>query len=300
MRAASAVAVVVAIAALVVASAALIFARGADKPRELAARLDAIEARTDTLAAQVKEASAAPQLDADALLQQLLSSEQLRDYVVRAGRPTPIAAPGEVPENVRRAAADTIKGLEIVDIRQRTARDGSIYYNVEGMLDGEKHDLRISESGEVLRADLPVAQAPEEVRKAAEAAVPGLSFASVERELRKDGGVLFEFKDGRVENDAGKYDTKVISADGRARVWEAEMPPALLPESVREAALKAVPGIELTQGEFVSEDQVFYRVEGRVAGRKCEITVSEAGEVINLKGKGLPPSRQDAPGETLF
>jgi uncharacterized membrane protein YkoI len=57
-----------------------------------------------------------------------------------------------------------------------------------------------------------------------------------------------------------------------------------LPETVREAAQRAVPGIHLTEMEVKgSESGMMYEVEGHADGKRYEIKVDAGGEVLDVE-----------------
>ena len=69
--------------------------------------------------------------------------------------------------------------------------------------------------------------------------------------------------------------------DGEVRVALSDVP-----DSVKQAALAAVPGLVLTGAERETEDgQVVYSLEGTVNGAPYEVEVSAAGTVLEIESE---------------
>lgn len=62
-------------------------------------------------------------------------------------RDIPIA---EVPEKILAAAKEAVPGIKITEAEVEEKRTG-IVYEVEGVVDGKKYEINISEEGKVLR-----------------------------------------------------------------------------------------------------------------------------------------------------
>ncbi|MHC4915645.1 MAG: PepSY domain-containing protein [Planctomycetota bacterium] len=74
-----------------------------------------------------------------------------------------------------------------------------------------------------------------------------------------------------------------VSAAGAGETEE-KVPLSKVPEVVKAAALKAVPGIVLTGAEKeVENGKVVYELEGTVRGKKYEIEVTPEGKVLEVE-----------------
>ncbi len=72
--------------------------------------------------------------------------------------------------------------------------------------------------------------------------------------------------------------------DGDEEEDEIEVPLSEVPDNVIDAALAAVPGIELEEAEVETENGiVIYDIEGELDGVEYEIEVTEAGEVLEIE-----------------
>ena len=133
----------------------------------------------------------------------------------------------------------------------------------------------------MLEAELPPELAPQLVRDAVLTAVPGIKLTRVELDI-DDGEVVFNV-DGRL----GKKKIELrIAADGT--VLNAELPLALVPRVILQAARNAVPGIDLDdEVDLKTRDgEVVYDFKGEVGDQDYELRISEAGVVLRVEVDG--------------
>lgn len=220
---------------------------------------------------------------------------EVRRQVVRAGGTVPVPME-ELPEAVRATAATTLPGAEFARAEER-AKDGKSYYRLKGRVEGKEYELRLKPDGSLLRAELPAAAVPEPIRKAAAGAVEGFEIEKASRRLDEEEHPDFFEIEGQAGGD--DYDVTVSAA---GEILEVQMPTARIPEAVRAAAEKAVPGIALDkEAERKTRDGApIFELDGRVGRDPYELLISPEGEVKRVrgpKGRQAPPPAPDAPGE---
>jgi uncharacterized membrane protein YkoI len=144
------------------------------------------------------------------------AAEEAEEAEEKGGDEVAVALEG-VPANIRDAAMAACPGMKAERAAKET-EDGVKYFEVSGKTaDGAPVDVVLTEAGEVVAVEttVPVASAPENLKAAAVAKVPGLVLSRAERLLKK-GVTTWEFK--------GKVDGKVyeIVVDEAGAVLEVE------------------------------------------------------------------------------
>ncbi len=108
----------------------------------------------------------------------------------------PVAA-ADLPEGVREVVLAAVPDIEIAKA-QRKARDGMVFYDVEGARgDGSEVELDVIDEGGLYRVveiqrDIAWADAPAAVRAAADVAPDRFVPARVIESTQADGGVIYE------------------------------------------------------------------------------------------------------------
>lgn len=79
---------------------------------------------------------------------------------------------------------------------------------------------------------------------------------------------------------------------------ETKLPLEKVPEHVRQAALEAIPGIELVEAELEEEDgRLLYELEGTFDGKHYEIEITESGEVVEVEQEDQDDEDGDDDGD---
>jgi len=141
--------------------------------------------------------------------------------------------------------------------------------------------------------EVPLSSVPEVVKAAAATAVPGIVLDEAERET-EDGLVVYD-----LEGEAGGKEYELeITADGTVLDVEVEeddedeeddddedkVPLAQVPQVVKDAAAKAVPGIVLEEAERETEGgQVVFNLEGEAGGKDYELEITAEGKVLEVE-----------------
>ena len=100
-----------------------------------------------------------------------------------------------------------------------------------------------------------------------------------------------------------KYDLR-IAADGT--VLEADLPLALVPRIITDAARNAVPGIDLDNDAKLEtrDGEHVYEIDGDVGDRDYELRISAAGVVLRIEADGerqeLEPKEVEPQDEDQF
>lgn len=138
------------------------------------------------------------------------AAEEAEEAGEKGGDEVAVALEG-VPANILAAAMAACPGMKAGSASKET-EDGVKYIEVSGRTaDGAPVDVVLTEAGEVVAVEttVPVAAAPEDLKAAAVARLPGLVISRAERLLKK-GVTTWEFK-GKVE---GKVYEIVVDEKG--------------------------------------------------------------------------------------
>ncbi len=120
---------------------------------------------------------------------------------------------------------------------------------------------------------------PAAVRRAAEAAVPGMTVVKASKET--DEGRLYFEVSGTV---GGEPVDVMTTPEGEVVTVERGIHVDAVPEAVRAAALKRVPGLVPSKAEKILEKgAVSYELRGKAGGKVYEVKVSESGEVLEVE-----------------
>lgn len=133
-----------------------------------------------------------------------------------------------------------------------------------------------AEGGEVT---LALADVPAAIVKAAEAAVPGIVIEKAGRET--DEGKTYYELSGRVSG--SKVDV-LVNPEGEVVEIERRLPMESVPEAVRAAAERKLPGFVADRAESSwKKDRTCFELRGKVGGKVYEIALSESGEVLEVE-----------------
>jgi uncharacterized membrane protein YkoI len=215
----------------------------------------------------------------------LLAVALLRTPLARAAGPkekkTEVKVPvAQVPEAVKKAAQNAAPGITISRATKETEGKRTVY-ELEGKVGDKECELEITAEGKLLEMEIEVAlaQVPDAVKKAAQKAVPGIVPTEAEKQTR-GRRVRYE-----VEGKVGKKEYElVITAEGKVRQTGVEVPLAEVPDAVKKAAQKAVPGIVLTEAEKQTRGKrVSYELEGKAGKKEYELEITAKGKVLEVE-----------------
>ena len=185
--------------------------------------------------------------------------------------------PDRAPDVVKDAVARTVEGIRLTRVRRQIDNDLPVF-DIEGRLGGEKYDMKIAPDGRVIEAEMPPDRAPEAVRDAVARTVEGIRLTRVRQQIDNDRPI-FDVE-GRLGGE--KYDMK-IAPDGR--VVDADLWPGGVTAAVRDAAVRAVAGIELTDAKIDTENgRQIYELKGKAAGDDYRIKLTLDGRPIEIRG----------------
>jgi hypothetical protein len=120
---------------------------------------------------------------------------------------------------------------------------------------------------------------PPAVRKAAEAAVPGLAADGAAKET-DEGKVYFEISGTA---DGARVDV-TVTPEGEVVCIERRVPADSVPEAARAAALKRLPGLVVDKAEKIwKKERTYYELRGKVGTKVYEIALTDAGEVLEVE-----------------
>jgi uncharacterized membrane protein YkoI len=137
------------------------------------------------------------------------------------------------------------------------------------------------EEDEVVSKETPVAldKLPANIRAAAEAAAPGLVVAASSME-EEDGKTFYEVS-GKVGDQVVEV---ILTPEGEVVVVERVISVDAVPANVRDAAVAKVPGLVIAMAEEIKRGGATqYELKGKANGKKFEVKLSEAGEVLELE-----------------
>lgn len=201
--------------------------------------------------------------------------------------------PAFAPQAIREAAAAAVAGIQLTEVRKDFDND-QVVFDVEGWAHGERVELKISTTGELLEAKMPAASAPEALRAVAVAEVEGIELRSV-RLYEDDGRKMARFE-GAVGGD--KFEIRMTAAGD---ILHVEVPLARVPKIVMAAARKVSKIAEFRdQIERKTDDGVkIYEMRGKERGRDIEIRITAEGKVIEVDREGGEdePHEKDAAAE---
>jgi hypothetical protein len=156
----------------------------------------------------------------------IASASDVAEMSVTAGDVITDVASADLPPEVTATVLKTIPGMTISEAK-RKERDGRVYYDVEGKRpDGSDVELDLLQDGEAykvveIQRDIAWAEAPADVRAAAEASAKAVAPVRVIESKESDGSVIYElFADGKPV----KPSLEVRVKDGKAEVLTEEWP----------------------------------------------------------------------------
>jgi len=205
-----------------------------------------------------------------------------RDYDFRIGVDGKVIEaelpPAMAPEAVVATIAEIIPGAQIRRLEKKW-RNGREVFDAEARIGKDEFDLRLATDGTLIEGELPVAAAPAPVILAAQKAVDGLDLRVLK--LQDDDGQPVYEVEGRIGSD--RYEIDITAA---GELLDMRMPTSRVPEIVRAAALKVAPGMRLDRSTRckVEDGRTVYEIEGRLHGDDVELLITDAGEVIEVKG----------------
>lgn len=144
---------------------------------------------------------------------------------------------------------------------------------------------------------IPADQLPAKVSAEIKRVAGSVTFEKIERK-EKDGYVYFKI-DAESKGRSYRFDItevgELLKYEVKYEKQKEDLTIAQLPAAVRDAALKAVKGIELKEAERETKGSVVtYEVEGKVDGRKFEIKLTPKGKVIEVVDKEKEKARKEA------
>jgi hypothetical protein len=139
-----------------------------------------------------------------------------------------------------------------------------------------KEEEEKDEGGEV---SVALADVPAAIVKAAEAAVPGIAIEKAGKET-DEGKTYFELS-GKV---GGSKVDVLVTPEGEVVQVERIVPLDSVPEAVKAAAVKRLPGFVADRAESSwKKDRTTFELRGKVGGKVYEIALSESGEVLEVE-----------------
>ena len=186
----------------------------------------------------------------------------------------------DLPDPVKATAMASVDGLNITSVEKFSEADIT-FYDILGDADGEIWDMEILDNGRLLELEraMLVEDLPELVSGAALARFDGGTIKGAEP-YQEDGIWFYEIE---VQHAAHTYDIEVDQS-GRIHGIQRAVPLGSLPNAVRDAVERAVPGIVLLEAERgVDEEAGVFAVEGITPSRTYEVTLNERGEVLGIE-----------------
>jgi len=185
-----------------------------------------------------------------------------------------------LPEPVRATALESIPGITLTSAEEYRAGDIR-FFNLIGQKDGQMWDMEILSDGRMLEIEraMDVADLPEQVRTAALGHLPGGTLTHAEP-YEDDDKMFYELE---VKRDGLVFDME-IDEDGTLHDLQQSVHLDKLPQAVRNAVERALPGIVIVEAERgVEEDIGIFAVEGIAFDRTYEVTLNERGELLELE-----------------
>jgi uncharacterized membrane protein YkoI len=190
----------------------------------------------------------------------------------------------QVPAKAREALLKAAGGARITEIEKENEK-GVEVYEAEWVVDGKEHELAVTADGKPVAEneeaeddELTIDQVPAKAREALLKLAGDNRITEVEKE--KEHGVVAYEADWAVN---GREYSACVSADGEIIETEETINTNDVPEAVRAAAAKLLPGAEKLK--FEKTVKIEYEISGVVNGKKREIEVSPAGASGNGEGK---------------
>ena len=132
-------------------------------------------------------------------------------------------------------------------------------------------------------SDVPLTEVPDEVKRAAKKAVPGIRL--LKAEINRSGPQLKYELTGSLSG--AQYEIEVTEDGELLEVKQkggAEIQPSELPEVVQEAVRDALPGAELVAAQIVRRKQGHvYEIEALLDGRGYDIVVQPDGKLLEVE-----------------
>ncbi len=223
-----------------------------------------------------------------------VANERLAQYSTQANTlQTPPAQPPpapanpqkiQVPEKIREAAQKLIPNLDINRYEQ-FLRDGAVVHLVRGKAADHDCEVTLNADGDALVAELPPALMPEAMRRIAVEQAKDLEVTRVHYELDPERGGMYRIEG---KNPAGLYD---FAFNSQNQLLKMRVPTEIVPQIIREAALRAVPGMDITYGRvYPNQPEVQYKLVGKAQQHEYEVVVSANGELqkMSMPVEALP------------
>jgi len=204
---------------------------------------------------------------------------------VRAGENEEQVSLDQVPAVVKatilkQAGNGTIKEIE------RETKDGKTIYEAEVMIGGKEFEIKVAADGTLLgkkleddedhEEEISLDQVPAAAREALLKLAGGARIAKVERE-KKHGVVLYE-AEWKV---TGQEHEATVTCEGALVKLEQVVAAKDVPTAVKSAAAKMFPGV--ANLKYEKKTIVLYEVEGKVKGKKRELSFSPSGKISRHK-----------------
>ncbi|HWD19242.1 MAG TPA: PepSY-like domain-containing protein [Verrucomicrobiae bacterium] len=168
----------------------------------------------------------------------------------------------EMPAPAQKTVRATAAGAQLGEI-DRSVENGKTEYDVEMTKAGATRNFTVAADGKLISLELPLAEAPEPVRKTIQTELAGAKISAIEFSNDEDDAT-YDVTYTR----AGQE--RELSVDPDGDVTDEELPLAEIPAPVQ-AAIKALPGAgagELTVDKSTDQGKAEYEIELTVQGKK--------------------------------
>lgn len=190
----------------------------------------------------------------------------------------------QLPEKIRDAAQRLIPNLD-VNRYEQFLRDGDVVHSVKGNAAGHDCVVTLNADGEAFDAELPPTLMPEPMRRAALEQAKDLEFTRLHYELDAERGGMYRIE---AKNPAGIYD---FAFNAQNQLLKMRVPTEIIPETIREAAARAVPGMDITYGRiYPNQPESLYKLVGKSQQLEYEVVVNANAELqkIAMSFEALP------------
>jgi hypothetical protein len=196
----------------------------------------------------------------------------------------------QVPAAVKATILKEAEGGKVGDV-EREVKDGKTVYEADVEKDGKEFELKVAEDGTLIAKKAEGKEKEEgDEENGKEEAIPADKVPARARDaLKKQAGdakitkYSCEKEDG-VETFEGEWTTHglacsaTVTADGAIVEIEEQLAPKDVPDAVRKAVAKMLPGAEDVMIE--KKMTVEYEVKGKVEGKQREVVLNAAGHRV--------------------
>jgi hypothetical protein len=172
----------------------------------------------------------------------------------------------EVPASVLKAAAAAVDGIEV----EEASIEAVLIYELSGAAGGKTHEVEVTAEGKVLSVE------EENEADDDKDAQPAARDDDDDGDEKENADADGDDKDGEERKEAADNEEDEGDAE-----HELTFPVSAVPAAVREAAVKAVAGIELAEAEV--ESVLVYELEGEAGEKEYELEVTADGRVLEVE-----------------